>query len=146
MIFPEYKITSGVTVEDPEGLFVRGSVMRGIVADRTSPIAYGYDAQVPVYFSQSPVLSAGGGGGGFGGGRGGDGGHSRRRDEHHADGESAATAVARTIRRTAGAATPRRRRGGPRRARRRWWRTGRRPRRSWRVRWVRRRRMPSGRA
>ncbi len=75
VIFPEYKIASGVTVEEPEGLFVRGSVMRGIVSDRTSPIAYGYDAQVPVYFSQSPVLNvAGAGGGGFGGGRGGEGG------------------------------------------------------------------------
>ena len=70
-IFPEYRFTNGVTVEDAEGLFARGSVMRGIIADRTSPIAYGYDAQVPVYFSQSPVLNAGGGGGGFGGGRGG---------------------------------------------------------------------------
>jgi zinc carboxypeptidase len=70
VIFPEYKLTSGVTVEDPDGLFVRGSILRGIVSDRTSPIAYGYDAQVPVYFSQSPVLNAGGGGGfgGFGGG------------------------------------------------------------------------------
>ena len=72
-IFPEYNITSGVTVETPDNLFVRGSVMRGVVSDRRSPIAYGYDAQVPVYFSQNPVLSAGGGGfGGFGGGRGGD--------------------------------------------------------------------------
>jgi Zinc carboxypeptidase len=70
-IFPEYNITSGVTVERPDGLFVRGSVMRGIVADRRSPIAYGYDAQVPVYFSQDPVLSTGGAPGGFGG-RGGD--------------------------------------------------------------------------
>lgn len=72
-IFPEYKITTGVTVEEPEGLFVRGSVVRGIVTDRTSPIAYGFDAQVPVYFSQSPVLSVSGGAGafgGFGGGRG----------------------------------------------------------------------------
>jgi hypothetical protein len=67
VIFPEYKLASGVTVEEPTGLFVRGSVMRGIVSDRTSPIAYGYDAQVPVYFSQSPVLSVGGAGGGFGG-------------------------------------------------------------------------------
>ena len=71
VIFPEYRFTN-VTVEDPEGLFVRGSVIRGIVSDRTSPIAYGYDAQVPVYFSQTPVLSVGGGGGGGrGGGRGG---------------------------------------------------------------------------
>jgi hypothetical protein len=67
-IFPEYNITNGVTIESPEGLFVRGSVMRGVVADRRSPIAYGYDAQVPVYFSQDPVMSVGGGA--FGGGRG----------------------------------------------------------------------------
>ena len=40
--------------------------MRGIFADRRSPIAYGYDAQVPVYFSQDPVLSVTSGGG-FGG-------------------------------------------------------------------------------
>ena len=69
-IFPEYNVSNGVTVESPEGLFVRGSVMRGMFADRRSPIAYGYDAQVPVYFSQDPVLNVGGGGG-FGG-RGGD--------------------------------------------------------------------------
>jgi Zinc carboxypeptidase len=67
-IFPEYNVTSGVTVESPNGLFVRGSVMRGVFADRRSPIAYGYDAQVPVYFNQDPVLNTGGGGvGGFGG-------------------------------------------------------------------------------
>ena len=60
-IFPEYGLTSGVTVEEPAQLFARGSVMRGVVSDRTSPLAYGFDAQVPVYFNQAPVLSAGGG-------------------------------------------------------------------------------------
>ena len=65
-IFPDYNVSNGVTVESPEGLFVRGSVMRGVFADRRSPIAYGYDAQVPVYFNQDPVLNVGGGGG-FGG-------------------------------------------------------------------------------
>ena len=53
-IFPDYKITPGVTVETPEGLFVRGSVMRGVVADRRSPIAYGCDAQVPVSAQPEP--------------------------------------------------------------------------------------------
>jgi hypothetical protein len=72
-IFPEYNVTSGITVESPEGLFARGSVMRGVVADRRSPIAYGFDAQLPVYFNQDPVLNVGGGGAGFGG-RGGEGG------------------------------------------------------------------------
>ncbi len=75
VIFPEYNLTSGVSVEEPSNLFVRGSVMRGIVTDRRSPIAYGFNAQVPVYFNQAPVLSvaaAGGAGGfGFGGGAGG---------------------------------------------------------------------------
>jgi hypothetical protein len=75
-IFPAYAITSGVTVEEPARLFVRGSVMRGKITDRKSPIVYGYDqTDLPVYFSQGPVLSAGGGAaaafGGFGGGRGG---------------------------------------------------------------------------
>lgn len=74
-IFPEFGITSGVTVETPDELFARGSVMRGIIADRKSPITYGYEgSQLPVYFNQAPVLSAGGGGG-FAG-RGGAGGSS----------------------------------------------------------------------
>ena len=73
-IFPDYNITSGVTVESPDDLFVRGSVMRGVVSDRRSPIAYGYDAQVPVYFSQNPVLNAAAAvSAAVGGGRGGDG-------------------------------------------------------------------------
>jgi hypothetical protein len=67
-IFPEYNVTTGVSLESPDGLFVRGSVMRGVFADRRSPLAYGYDAQVPVYFNQDPVLNVTGGfGGGFGG-------------------------------------------------------------------------------
>ncbi len=67
-IFPAYGLAAGVTVEEPEGLFARGSVMRGIIADRKSPIAYGYDGtQLPVYFNQAPVLSVSGGGGGVGG-------------------------------------------------------------------------------
>jgi len=72
-IFPEFGITTGVTVEEPRGLFVRGSILRGMISDAKSPIAYGYDGtQLPVYFSQAPVLSvgAGGGFGGFGGGGG----------------------------------------------------------------------------
>ena len=38
---PELHVTAGVTVENPDNLFVRGSVMRGVVSDRRSPIAYG---------------------------------------------------------------------------------------------------------
>jgi len=63
VIFPEYGLTSGITIEEPSGLFARGSVFRGIFADKKSPIAYGYDGtQLPVYFNQAPVINAGGGG------------------------------------------------------------------------------------
>ncbi len=62
-IFPEYGITSGVTVEHPAQLFVRGSILRAKIADPKSPIAYGYEGtDLPVYFNQDPVLNAGGGG------------------------------------------------------------------------------------
>jgi len=66
-IFPEYGLTSGVTVEEPTQLFARGTILRGVVADRKSPLAYGFDAQLPIYFNQSPVLSVSAGGGGFSG-------------------------------------------------------------------------------
>jgi hypothetical protein len=64
-IFPEYGLSSGVTVEEPAQLFVRGSILRGRITDPKSPIAYGYGgSDLPVYFSQAPVLNAGGGRGG----------------------------------------------------------------------------------
>ncbi|MFN7977806.1 MAG: M14 family zinc carboxypeptidase [Vicinamibacterales bacterium] len=74
-ILPEYGVTPGITVESPAQLFVRGSILRGKIADLKSPLAYGFDANdLPVYFNQDPVLSVGGGGlagfGGFGGGGG----------------------------------------------------------------------------
>jgi hypothetical protein len=71
IIFPEYGITTGVTVEQPSQLFVRGSILRGKIADPKSPLTYGYaGTDLPVYFSQAPVLNAGGAGpaGGRGGG------------------------------------------------------------------------------
>ncbi len=71
-IFPEYGLVPDVTVESPEGLIAPGSVHRGIIADPTSPLVYGYTgSQMPVYFKNDVVLGTGGGG--FGGffGRGG---------------------------------------------------------------------------
>ncbi|HWZ29976.1 MAG TPA: M14 family zinc carboxypeptidase [Bryobacteraceae bacterium] len=69
----DYGLTSGVTVEHPGQLFARGSILRAQISDMKSPIAYGYDQKdLPVYFNQDPVFSAGGGFGG--GGRGGFGG------------------------------------------------------------------------
>ncbi len=62
-ILPAYAVTSGVTVEEPAQLFVRGSILRSKWSDAKSPLAYGYEAaDLPVYFNQSPVLNAGGGG------------------------------------------------------------------------------------
>jgi hypothetical protein len=66
-ILPEYGITTGVRLEDSDGLIAPGSIHRGIIADPTSPIAYGYTGeQLPVYFKNDLVLSVGDGG--FGGG------------------------------------------------------------------------------
>ena len=73
-VFPEYKLTPGVSVETPDGLYVRGSVLKTVLGDKTSPVLYGYDQNaLAVYFNQAPVMSVGGGGG-VGGGRGGRGG------------------------------------------------------------------------
>jgi Zinc carboxypeptidase len=61
-IFPEYGLTSGVSVEDPERLFLPGSIVRGVISDAASPIAYGYSGtQLPVYTNGEPILNAGGG-------------------------------------------------------------------------------------
>jgi uncharacterized membrane protein YgcG len=73
-LMAEFDLVGGVTVEHPEALFARGSILRGKFADLKSPIAYGYDgSDLPVYFNQDPVLNAAaavGGFGGFGGGGG----------------------------------------------------------------------------
>ncbi len=71
----DFGITEGVSIQNAQQLQARGSVISATFADRKSPIAYGYDEKLAVYFSQSPLLQAGGGGGfGFGGGGGGRGG------------------------------------------------------------------------
>ena len=63
-IFPEYGVTTDVTVEEPPTLFVRGSILRARISDAKSPIAYGYAGnELPVYFNQAPVLNVGGRGG-----------------------------------------------------------------------------------
>lgn len=57
-ILPAYGVTTGVVVEEPSNLFVKGSVLKALLADKSSPILYGYDADaLAVYFSQGPVLA-----------------------------------------------------------------------------------------
>jgi hypothetical protein len=69
----DYGITSGISIQPADKLQARGSIYNATFSDRKSPIAYGYDAGLPIYFNQSPLfqVAAGGGGGGFGGGGGG---------------------------------------------------------------------------
>ncbi len=70
----DYGLTEGVTIQQSETLQTRGSVFRARFADRRSPIAYGYEESMAVYFSQAPLfqvsLLGGLGGRGGGGGRG----------------------------------------------------------------------------
>jgi hypothetical protein len=67
-----YGLIEGVSVQEPRQLNARGAVLNAQVADARSPIAYGYETNLAVYFNQSPILQANAGGfGGFGGGGGG---------------------------------------------------------------------------
>src|SRR5579884_272644 len=61
-------MTEMVNVSDARTMQAPGSVVLSSVDDKKSPIAYGYDDKLYVYFRQGPVLTVGGFGGGFGGG------------------------------------------------------------------------------
>lgn len=69
----DFGITEGISIQESTTLQARGSVYNTTVADRKSPIAYGYDDKLAVYFNQSPLfqVSTFGGPGGAGGGAGG---------------------------------------------------------------------------
>jgi hypothetical protein len=68
----DFGLVDGVSIQATPTLRARGSVVSSTFADRRSPIAYGYDEKLPIYFNQAPVFStsllAGFGGGGGGGG------------------------------------------------------------------------------
>ena len=67
-IFPEFKLTQGISIDDGEGLNARGSVLKTVLGDRRSPVLYGYDQNaLAVYFNQGPIFSLAGGGFGRGG-------------------------------------------------------------------------------
>ncbi len=83
----DYGITSGVSIQPADKLQARGSIYNATFSDRKSPIAYGYDAGLPIYFSQAPLFQvAAGGGGGFGGGGGGGGGQGAGGGQSRASG------------------------------------------------------------
>lgn len=65
----DFGLTEGVSIQESRTLMARGSVMNANFSDRKSPIAYGYDERLAVYFNQAPLFQVGGLGG-FGGGGG----------------------------------------------------------------------------
>jgi hypothetical protein len=66
----DFGFIEGVGITETHQLHAQGSVLRATVEDKSSPITYGYDDPLGVYFRQEPVfrVSVGGGGGGEGGG------------------------------------------------------------------------------
>jgi hypothetical protein len=52
-------MVEGVQVVETRGLRAQGGVYRTTVADKGSPVAYGYGETLPVYFRQAPVFAAG---------------------------------------------------------------------------------------
>lgn len=78
----DFGITSGVSIQEPRLLQARGSIFNATFSDRKSPISYGYDETLPIYFNQAPLFQVasglpGGGGSGGEGGPGGGGGGAR---------------------------------------------------------------------
>lgn len=72
----DFGLTTGVSIQEPRLLQARGSIYNAKFSDRNSPIAYGYDETLPIYFNQAPLfqlagLNFGGGGDGPGGAPGG---------------------------------------------------------------------------
>jgi len=59
----DYGIIEGVTIGSTPRLRASGSVIDTVIADKRSPIAYGYGDRLAVYFNQSPVFSVSAGGG-----------------------------------------------------------------------------------
>jgi phosphohistidine phosphatase SixA len=55
-----FGLARGVSQRDTDGLWARGGVFRTTVVDRTSPLTYGYDDELGVYFNSGPVLSVAG--------------------------------------------------------------------------------------
>ncbi len=65
----DFGITEGLSIQEPRQLMARGSVYSAVFADRKSPIAYGYDEKLAIYFNQTPLIQVSALGGlGFGGG------------------------------------------------------------------------------
>ena len=52
----DYGLTPEVSIEPSRQLQARGSVYNATFVDRKSPISYGYEESLPIYFSQAPLF------------------------------------------------------------------------------------------
>ena len=52
----DFGITSGVSIQEPRTLQARGSIFKAQFSDRRSPISYGYDDTLAIYFNQAPLF------------------------------------------------------------------------------------------
>ncbi len=59
----QFGLAQGLSVKDTPNLWARGGVFKADIGDKASPLAYGYDDSLGIYFSQSPVFAMGGTGG-----------------------------------------------------------------------------------
>lgn len=55
----EYGLARWVKIVDTPKLKATGSILRATFVDRTSPVAFGYDETLPVYFDGSPAFKVG---------------------------------------------------------------------------------------
>ncbi len=55
----QFGLAQGISIRDTTKLWARGGVFKADVMDKTSPLAYGYDDTLGIYFSQSPVFALG---------------------------------------------------------------------------------------
>ncbi len=53
----DYGLVDSVSIQSTPGLNAKGSVLQAIFSDRKSPITYGYDEKLAVYFNQAPAFS-----------------------------------------------------------------------------------------
>lgn len=58
-----FGFAQGVSMKTTTNLWARGSVYKTEIADKSSPIVYGYSDELGVYFSQAPVFNIGFAGG-----------------------------------------------------------------------------------
>jgi len=52
----DFGLTGGVSIQEPRQLQARGSIYNAKFSDRNSPIAYGYEETLPIYFNQAPLF------------------------------------------------------------------------------------------